>query len=100
MVVRLEGKVQGKDVIFNRVYGDEWETIIPSSLNGAYVVELSAYDDAGNMAYTARYILTVDLTSIHAKVRINRIETRAGLSGYYSDERLSQYYAKVRRCTC
>ena len=30
MVVRLEGKVQGQDVIFNRVQGDEWETIIPS----------------------------------------------------------------------
>lgn len=91
MVVRLEGKVQGQDVIFNRVQGDEWETVIPPSLNGVYVVELTAYDDAGNMAYTARYILTVDLTSIHAKVRINRIDTRI---------RLSPYYAKVRCCTC
>ena len=79
MVVRLEGKVQGKDVIFNRVYGDEWETIIPASLNGVYIVELTAYDDAGNMAYTARYILTIDLTSIHAKVRINRIVTKESI---------------------
>lgn len=100
MVVRLEGKVQGKDVIFNRVYGDEWETIIPQSLNGVYVVELTAYDDAGNMAYTARYILTIDLTSIHAKVRINRIVTKARLSRYCSKARLSQYYAKVRCCAC
>lgn len=91
MVVRLEGKVQGQDVIFNRLQGDVWETTIPPSLNGAYIVELTAYDDAGNMAYTARYILTVDLTSIHAKVKINRIEARA---------RLSRFYAKVRCCTC
>ena len=91
MVVRLEGKVQGQDVIFNRVQGDDWETVIPSSLNGVYVVELTAYDDAGNMAYTARYILTIDLTSIHAKVRINRIAMKV---------RLSSYYAKVRCCTC
>lgn len=100
MVVRLEGKVQGRDVIFNRVQGDEWETIIPPSLNGVYIVELTAYDDAGNMAYTARYILTVDLTSIHAKVRINRVDTRVRLSRYCSNVRMSQYYAKVRCCSC
>lgn len=100
MVVRLEGKVQGQDVIFSRVEGDEWETVIPPSLNGVYIVELTAYDDVGNMAYTARYILTIDLTSIHANVRINRIETRARLSNYYSRSRLSQYYAKVRCCRC
>lgn len=100
MVVRLEGKVQGQDVIFNRVQGDEWETVIPPSLNGVYIVELTAYDDVGNMAYTARYILTVDLTSIHAKVRINCIETKARLSAYYSQPRLIPYYAKVRCCTC
>lgn len=91
MVVRLEGKVQGQDVIFNRIYGDEWETVIPPSLNGVYIVELTAYDDVGNMAYTARYILTIDLTSIHARVRINRIETKV---------RLSRFYAKVRCCRC
>lgn len=100
MVVRLEGKVQGQDVIFNRVQGDEWETTIPRSLNGVYIVELTAYDDAGNMSYTARYILTVDLMSIHAKVRINRIDARVHLSRYCSNIRLSQYYAKVRCCAC
>lgn len=100
MVVRLEGKVQGQDVIFNRVQGDDWETVIPPSLNGVYIVELTAYDDAGNMAYTARYILTVDLTSIHAKVRINRVDTRVRLSRYCSNVRISQYYAKVRCCSC
>ena len=100
MVIRLEGKVQGQDVIFNRVQGDEWETIIPPSLNGVYIVELKAYDDAGNMAYTARYILTIDLTSIHAKVRINRINTKVRLIRYCSNVRMSQYYAKVRCCSC
>ena len=91
MVVRLEGKVQGQDVIFSRVQGDEWETTVPPSLNGVYIVELTAYDDAGNMAYTAMYILTIDITSIHARVRINRIETKV---------RLSRFYAKVRCCRC
>lgn len=118
MVVQLYGKVQGQDVIFTRVQGDDWETVVPQSLNGVYIVELTAYDDAGNKAYTARYILTVDLMSIHAKVTVTRIEIRVQLSRYcskprlsryYSCEKLSQYfsgvrvspyYAKVRCCAC
>lgn len=100
MVVRLEGKVQGQDVIFNKVQGDEWETIIPPALNGVYIVELTAYDDAGNVSYTAKYIMTIDLTGIRTKVRINRIDTRIHLSQYCSNVRLSKYYAKARCCSC
>lgn len=64
MVVRLEGKVQGQNVIFNRMQGDDWETVIPPSLNGIYIVELTAYDDGGNTSYTTRCILTVDLDAL------------------------------------
>ena len=52
MVVRLEGKVQGQDVIFEHVQGDDWEAVIPPTLNGIYIVSLTAWDDAGNAAYT------------------------------------------------
>ena len=64
MVVRLEGKVQGQDIIFKHVEGDNWETVIPPSLNGIYIIELTAYDDGGNSSYTTRYILTVDLDAL------------------------------------
>lgn len=117
MVVRLEGKVQGKDVIFNRVVGDVWETIIPPSLNGVYIVELTAYDDAGNMAYTSRYILTVDMSALCVKLELCRWQVdvhmkkwcvQPRLSHYYgvtysdfgSKVKLSRYHAKVRCCKC
>ena len=36
----------------------------PKSLNGAYVVDMSAVDEAGNTAYIARYIITIDISSM------------------------------------
>lgn len=65
MVVRLEGKVQGQDVIFEHVQGDDWEAVIPPTLNGIYIVSLTAWDDAGNAAYTARYIITIDMDALY-----------------------------------
>ena len=66
MVVRLEGSVNGENVIFQRVYGDVWETSVLSSLDGTYVIDMTAHDEAGNEAYWAKYILTIDLTSLCA----------------------------------
>lgn len=117
MVVRLEGKVQGKRVIFNRVQGDEWETIIPPSLNGVYIVELAAYDDFGNMSFMAKYILTVDLSCMtvklapfpwKSKASMSNFETRYRASDFIvilncswvSSVKLSDFYAKVRCCKC
>ena len=64
MVVRLVGKVEGQDIIFNHVQGDDWEAVIPKNLTGIYIIELTAYDDNGNTAFTTRYILTVDLDAL------------------------------------
>lgn len=68
MVVRLEGKVQGQDVIFNHIQGDDWEAVIPPTLNGIYIVSLTAWDDAGNAAYTARYIITIDMDALYVRL--------------------------------
>ena len=64
MVTRLTGTVNGAAVIFQRIQGDEWEATVPSTLNGVYVVDMTAYDDAGNATYWAKYILTVDLSAL------------------------------------
>ena len=66
MVVRLTGNVNGETVLFQRIGGDVWETTVPSSIDGVYVVDMTAYDEAGNEAFWAKYILTVDLASLCA----------------------------------
>lgn len=64
MVVRLIGDVNGQNVIFQKGIGDIWQAQVPSSLDGTYVIEMTAYDEAGNEAYWARYIMTVDIDSL------------------------------------
>lgn len=69
MVVSLTGKINGEIVSLERTNGDQWVATIPSSLNGTYVVELTATDEAGNTAYCARYILTIDFTALCVDIR-------------------------------
>lgn len=117
MVVRLEGVIDGNPVIFKRKSGDWWETTIPANLNGVYVVELTAYDEAGNIGRAVRYIITVDLSSLCVRIVpypyraeiIEEYETEIYLSNFYAvlqqesycaDVVLSEYYAALMVSEC
>ena len=60
MVVKVSGKIDGKEVIFERAEGDRWNVTVPYDLDGMYVVELTAENDAGNIAYCTKILLIVD----------------------------------------
>lgn len=60
MVVKVSGKIDGKEVIFERAEGDRWNVAVPYDLDGMYVVELTAENDAGNIAYCTKMLLIVD----------------------------------------
>ena len=64
MVVRLIGKVEGQDVIFTRLKGDIWTAEVPAQKSGRYVMELTAFDEAGNIAYCTDVIFTYDATAM------------------------------------
>ncbi len=64
MVVRLIGKVESQDVIFTRSKGDIWTAEIPAQKSGRYVMELTAFDEAGNIAYCTDVIFTYDVTAM------------------------------------
>lgn len=54
MVVRLEGEINGESVVLYRNKDSPgspeiWDAVIPATLNGKYVIGLTAYDEAGNM---------------------------------------------------
>lgn len=55
---------EDKRFTLTRAQGDRWEAIVPASLDGAFVVDLTAIDEAGNVGYTAKYIITIDLASL------------------------------------
>lgn len=87
VVIKLEGVVDSVPVVFTRRDGDWWETTVPKTLNGVYVVELTATDEAGNIAYTAKYILTIDITAL--RVKLQRYP-------YSAKVRVGRYFARLK----
>ena len=49
MIVKVSGKVDGRNVIFDRAEGDQWKVTVPFDLDGMYVIEVTAEDDSGNV---------------------------------------------------
>lgn len=74
MVVMLTGSINGAEIILNRDVGDRWTAVIPSIPSGVYIVDLTAWDDAGNFAYVTKYIITIDLTAMCMRVRIEEYD--------------------------
>lgn len=91
MVVKLTGNINGDAVIFERIQGDEWEATVPASLNGVYIVDLLAVDEAGNETYWAKYILTIDMAALC--VHLEPYPYRAELLQ-------PEYYATLMRAEC
>lgn len=71
MVARLYGKCQGQQINFslNELTG-RWETAVPASPNGTYVIELWAEDTAGNVAYFATVQITYDSGKLCTAIKI------------------------------
>ena len=67
MVIRLEGIVNGDNIIFQKE-GEQWKAAVPANLKGEYILEISAYDEAGNKAYTTKYLFSYDPFSIVFKL--------------------------------
>ena len=56
MVTKVIGKVDGKEVVFERAEGDLWNTTVPLDL------------DAENVAYCAKMLLIVDPATLCARL--------------------------------
>lgn len=60
-IVRMIGTVDGVDVIFRPDGSGHWTTSIPDGLSpGYYIIDITAYDEAGNSSYCASKLLTFD----------------------------------------
>lgn len=60
MVTKVIGKVDGQEVIYERAEGDLWNVTVPLDLDGMYVIEVTAYDEAGNITFCTKMLLIVD----------------------------------------
>lgn len=59
-VKRVFGRVGGVEVVLNKTVGDRWNVPVPFDVDGEYVVEIIAEDDAGNQAYMAKMLFVVN----------------------------------------
>ena len=114
MVTKVIGKVDGQEVVYERSEGDKWTVTVPCDLDGVYVIEVTAYDEAGNIAYCTKMLLIVDPETLCVSLqpydylcnivpdeyRVDAIPDR------YSVEAMDSYYLEViypmhrRGCCC
>lgn len=59
-VERVIGKTDSFEVIFDRLNDNNWTVNVPSNIIGEYVMDLYAYDEAGNLGFLATAMFTVD----------------------------------------
>lgn len=95
MVVRLEGKVDGKDVIFSWKEGDVWEATVPFDEDGTYIVELTAYDEFGNVGFTTKVLVTFHLENMHISIQPFPWKAELLKNTYGTQAYLSKYYARL-----
>lgn len=77
MVVKVWGSVNGNDIIFVLQEGDIWTCQVPPVEDGEYIVDLYAIDEAGNQAYTATILFTVDSKHLIFTVKVLKISGNA-----------------------
>ena len=63
MVKRVFGRVDGCEVELNRSEGDWWNVPVPLDIDGEYVIEVIAEDEAGNQSFITRLLYTVNINS-------------------------------------
>lgn len=63
-VSRVFGRIDGVEIVLQRIEGGRWSIPVPFDEDGEYVVEIIAEDEAGNQSYMAKMLYTVDAGNI------------------------------------
>lgn len=98
MVTRVYGTVEGVEVIFTPSSKDIWECIIPKTLNGEYVVELYAEDEAGNVGYFATVLFAVNAMHIITKFKVLGYASEIKVEHVHLVDHTKQYRITVTKC--
>lgn len=68
MVTRITGRADNHDLEFRRT-GEYWEAEVPEDTeDGTYIVDLWAWDEAGNRTYYTTVLMTVEAKGITVQV--------------------------------
>lgn len=68
MITQVWGMLGDSRIVFNKTDGNIWKATVPFMESGEYIVALYAVDEAGNQAYMATILYTVDLEKLEGSV--------------------------------
>ena len=57
-------------IVFDKTDGNIWKATVPFMESGEYIVALYAVDEAGNQAYMATILYTVDLEKLRYEIKM------------------------------
>lgn len=83
MVVKVIGKTDTFTVIFDRIDEKRWNALVPANVAGEYIMDLFAYDDAGNVGYMATAMFTVDTSNLCFHLEIINYQSCISLCNDY-----------------
>lgn len=83
-IVRMVGNVDGNQIIFGKDGDGLWAASIPRDIDGEYIVDVTAYDEAGNEAYSASMLFIVDPYTLEVKM-LPLTFTNVGVKENYYD---------------
>ena len=99
MVMRVWGSVNGQEIVFVPRENDIWTCQVPPVEDGEYIVDLYAVDEAGNQAYTATILFTVDSKHLIFTVKVLKI---SGNAFFIMKDRVTwrfkEYSMVVKKC--
>ena len=106
MVTKVIGKVDGQEVIYERAEGDLWNVTVPLDLDGMYVIEVTAYDEAGNITFCTKMLLIVDPETLCVRLQpydymVDIIQDGYGVSlipDQYRVDTLTDEYKVTAQC--
>jgi hypothetical protein len=84
--MRLIGYVDGVQVTFTYTPPNTWTAIIPKQLDGIYIVELHAINEAGNIANYSGMIVKIDFSNLKIEVLENDILQQEINDGFIFEE--------------
>ena len=68
MITQVWGMLGDSRIVFDKTDGNIWKATVPFMESGEYIVALYAVDEAGNQAYMATILYTVDLEKLEGSV--------------------------------
>lgn len=91
--MRLIGSIDGVEVNFDFYPPNQFKAEIPKKLDGVYVVELKALDDAGNETNYSNIFIKIDFQKMSFSV-VDGFEYNSNNCEYNSKEETGEYFTK------